>query len=166
MPFWQITTLAPEETTESTMSLSIFSSCSIKAWICSGFSISILASISVFLISKAAFIRAILAFFTIRGMLWLSFSLSITMPLINSDSFTLCPLLFSILILFFIGLLFSSTTNFTASTTNSESFSFEYSAPFPVIAVSAIFFRISSSSLLTFSAILFRISWAFNSAVL
>ena len=62
MPFWQMNTLAPDLTTFLTMSRSIFSSCFMKASICSGRSMFSFASNSVFSISNEEFNRAIFAF--------------------------------------------------------------------------------------------------------
>ncbi len=61
IPFWHTTTLAPEPAILLAISLSIFSSSSRKAFICSGFSIFIFASTSVFSISKGEFNNAIFA---------------------------------------------------------------------------------------------------------
>ncbi len=86
MPFWQMTTFAPTDFTFSTILRSIFSSSSRKpcSWV--GSVISILASISVFLISIAASIRAILASRTFLGIWGFTGSLSIMMPAIISVS--------------------------------------------------------------------------------
>ncbi len=58
----------------------------------------------------------------------------------------------------------SSLTDVTASTTNWDKRSFALSAPFPVIAVDAIFSNISVSDLETSVAIPSSISFAFVAA--
>ena len=86
MPFWQKTTLAPDFLIFSTISRSMLSSSSRNACICDGSVISILASISVFLISSAASSSMILAFSTFFGIAGWTGSLSTMMPSIISVS--------------------------------------------------------------------------------
>ncbi len=79
------------------------------------------------------------------------------------------PTFFSILILSMSNVFFPfsiSTTDLTAFTHKIASFSFDASAPLPVIAVIATFVRSSSSSGATKIAISFRISRAFTAASL
>ncbi|OPX58776.1 MAG: hypothetical protein A4E30_01431 [Methanomassiliicoccales archaeon PtaB.Bin215] len=80
MPFWQNTALAPEALMVATILRSMFSSSSRNACIWVGSVISILASISVFLISNATSSRAILAFSILLGMPGCTGSLSTMMP--------------------------------------------------------------------------------------
>ena len=68
------------------------------------------------------------------------------------------PTFFSTLMLSLSTVPSSSATIMTAFTTRSQSFSFEASAPLPVMAVSAIFFSIAASVGLMVIAMLFRIS--------
>src|SRR2546427_38983 len=69
MPFWQNTTVAADFLTVSTIRRSMFSSSERNAWSWLGSVISIFASISVFLTSRATSISAIFAFSTCAGLL-------------------------------------------------------------------------------------------------
>ena len=161
-----MTTFAPDERIFSTRFFSIFSSWSKNACIWSGEVISILLSISVLDISISLSISAILAFLTCRGMPGCTLSLSISTPLISMESSAGAPDLFSIFTFSESMLPSDSTIIFTASTVIFASFSLEYSAPFPVIAVVAILIRLSLSSFVIFSEIAFRITCAFSDAIL
>src|ERR1041385_1152559 len=94
MPFWVMRTLAPDFCTFVTMSFRVFSSWSRKALSWLGWVISILASTSVFLISRAALTRAILAALTLAGMPVWTRSLSRMMPWMSSVSSMEPPLAF------------------------------------------------------------------------
>src|SRR5713226_6339047 len=80
MPFWQNSTLAPLFRTVSTIRFSIDSSSLRNAWSWVGSVISIFASISVFLTSRAASIKAIFASFTSLGIPGWTRSLSTMIP--------------------------------------------------------------------------------------
>ncbi len=114
-------------------------------------------SFSKFFISKALEIKAIFAFCTLTGMSILTLDLSMTIPLISSVFSTLSDLFFSILI-FVKSIPLLSFTCLTASTIMSANISFTVSAAFPVIAVIAIYLKISSLESETSIARDFKIS--------
>src|SRR3989304_4461364 len=86
IPFWQKMTFAPLFRTVSTIRLSMDSSSSRNAWSWVGSVISIFASISVFLTSRAASTRAIFASFTSFGIPGWTRSLSTMIPSTSSVS--------------------------------------------------------------------------------
>src|SRR5213078_2647240 len=86
MPFWQKSTFAPLFRTVSTIRFSIPSSSLRKAWSWVGSVISIFASISVFLTSRAASTKAIFPSFTSFGMPGWTRSLSTMIPSTSSVS--------------------------------------------------------------------------------
>ena len=97
MPFSHRRTFAPAVETFSTMSFSIFSSSSRKAFICSGSSMLILASNSVFSTSSGESTSAIFASSILLGIPGWTTSLSRTMPLIRTVSRSDSPGFFSTL---------------------------------------------------------------------
>src|SRR3989304_3043209 len=141
IPFSTKTTFAPLLITLLTMSCNICSSWSRNNWSWSGDFIEISALTSVFLISRASVSRSILASWTFFGMLVWTLSLSITMPSISSDASTLPPTFFSTLISSISALYLPFSLSITANmafTARMAKTSFDASAPFPVIAVTAI----------------------------
>src|SRR3989344_8291601 len=163
MPFWQTTTFAVESLTFFTMSLNNLSSRSKKASNFDGSSICIFVSVSGDFTSNATSNNASLAFLICLGIPKLTLSLSNTIPSINSEDSIPPPITFSTLIL-------SNATSslsltwITAFTANSAKCSFADSAPLPVIAVIAIFFKMSISFSVTFSANSFKICLLFSAA--
>ena len=136
------------------------SSCSKNPCNCSGDEMETFVSISGFLSSIGMSIRAILAPLTMEGISCEIFSLSKTIPEISSVSSMPSPFDFSIFMSFKSTLKLSSEEDicFTARTIISANFSFDASAPLPVMAVIAICLNISSSSRVILNAISLRIS--------
>ena len=169
IPFWQMSTFAPLFLTFSTIFLIMPSSSSRNACSCVGSCIWILASISVFLTSSAAFTRAIFAFLICFGIPSCTRSLSSIIPLIISVFaipppcfFCICMLSRSTIVL----LPVFSATLVTASTTTSASVSFSALAPLLAIEVIAMFFSVFLSPGFIVIASLFSVSFAFVAASL
>src|SRR5688572_15195465 len=164
MPFWVMRTFAPDFWTFVTMSFSVFSSWSRKAESWLGWVISILASTSVFLISRAALTRAILAFLTLEGMPVWTRSLSRMMPWMSSVSSMEPPLAFwtrmfssmSTVVSLLLPLPVASATEVQARTTMSE-MSSELAERFLLCrAVVAMFFSVAVSFFLMVMAMALR----------
>ena len=157
MPFWQNTTFAPEALILFTMSLSMLSSWSRKAFIWFGSRMRISALISVFSISNAKSKSAIFAFSFFLGIPEWTTSLSTIIPLTSCVSIRLFPVFFTICMLSMSAIILSprfSAICFTASIAISAKCSLAAPTALLPMDVKATFIMVLLSSTSTGTAIL------------